>query len=378
MSQTALLTREPVVNKKQAITANRLIAHGSDIDSVTKALNAASQNWPEQFPVLVSLGRLIPTPALMEWRIPVNAQVEIPAQTLKDPRTQELLRLLQEAGVGTCLTWYTPDTALPPDTCWSFILIDARKNPDPDGAPGLSLAWGLPEMADFKQAIASGYDGASGWFFLKGSAPVKELSPNHAQIIRLLNLVRNNADIREIENILKQDVALSYKLLRYINSPYFGLMVEIQNFRHAVSILGYDKLNKWLSLLLVTASRAPNAPAMMQTAIARGRFMEQIGARFLDEAGRENLFITGAFSALDILLGASMQAILDEMLLPEPITDALLYKEGDYAQFLKLARACESFDPSALIQIMNELHLTPEQVNQAQLSALCFADGMQS
>ncbi|MDR2926444.1 MAG: HDOD domain-containing protein [Azoarcus sp.] len=378
MSQTALLTREPVVNKKQAITANRLIAHGPDIASVTKTLNAASQYWPEQFPVLLSLGRLIPTPALMEWHIPVNAQVEIPAQTLNDPRTLELLRLLQEAGIGTCLTWYAPGMALPPDANWSFILIDARKNPNPGDVPGLGLAWGLPDVPDFKQAIGSGYDGASGWFFLKGNAPEKELSPNHAQIIRLLNLVRNNAEIHEIENILKQDVALSYKLLRYINSPYFGLMVEIQHFRHAVSILGYDKLNKWLSLLLVTASRAPNAPAMMQTAIARGRFMEQIGAYFLDEASRENLFITGAFSVLDILLGTSMQTVLDEMLLPEPITDALLYKQGDYAQFLQLACACESFDPAALIQAMDNLHLAPEQVNQAQLAALGFADSMQS
>jgi len=190
--------------------------------------------------------------------------------------------------------------------------------------------------------------------------------------------VRNNKEIREIENVLKQDVALSYKLLRYINSPGFGLMVEIQSFRHAVSILGYDKLHKWLSLLLVTACRDPGAPAMMQTAVARGRFMEQIGTHFFDEAGCENLFITGAFSMLNILLGASMQAILDEMLLPEPITDALLYDQGDYAQFLRLARACEGFDAEALIQATSELQLTPQQVNHAQLMALGFADSLQT
>ncbi|MDR2209089.1 MAG: HDOD domain-containing protein [Azoarcus sp.] len=378
MSQAVLFTREPVVNKKRVITANRLIAHGPNIPSVTETLNTVGKYWPEQYPVFLSLGKLIPTPELMDWQIPPNALVEIPAQTLGHPKTQALIALLQQAGVGLCLTWYRQGMTLPPDTNWRFILIDGRKNPTPHGAPGLSLAWGLSDVAAFKQAVANGYDGGSGWFFLNGASPAKELAANHVQIIRLLNLVRSNGEIREIENVLKLDVALSYKLLRYINSPGFGLMVEIQSFRHAVSILGYDKLNKWLSLLLVTASRDPGAAAMMQTAIARGRFMEQIGAIFLDNAGCENLFITGAFSMLSTLLGTSMQAILDEMLLPEPIIDALLYDQGEHAQFLRLARACESFDPSILIQTANDLHLTPEQINQAQLLALGFADSLQT
>ncbi|MDR2880615.1 MAG: HDOD domain-containing protein [Azoarcus sp.] len=378
MSQIALLTREPVVNKKRAITANRLIAHGPSVTSIGETLNAAIGYWPEQYPVFLSLGRLVPTPEILNWPIPHNVHVEIPAQTLNHPRTQELLALLQEAEIGICLTWYTPGANLPPDVNWRFILVDGRKCPTPSGAPGLSLAWGLPDVAAFKQAISNGYDGASGWFFLNGATASKELAANHAQIIRLLNLVRNNGEIREIENLLKQDVAISYKLLRYINSAGFGLMVEIQSFRHAVSILGYDKLNKWLSLLLVTASRDPGAPAMMQTAIARGRLMEQIGTHFFDEEGCENLFITGAFSMLGVLLGTSLQAILDEMLLPEPIFDALIEDQGDYAPFLRLARACESFDPNALIQATNELQLSPEQINQAQLIALGFADNLQA
>ena len=376
MSQTTLLTREPVVNKNRAITANRLIAHGPNITSVVEALAAQADVWPTHHPVFVSLGRLVPTPELLDWAIPENVAIEIPVQTLAHPHTQALIARLREAGTGMCLTWFQPEAALPAGHDWRFVLMDARRCPTPSGAPGLSLAWGLGDIAAFRDAVGAGFDGASGWFFLHGNPPAKALTPGHAQIVRLLNLVRNNGEIRDIEAVLKQDVALSFKLLRYINSAGFGLMVEIQSFRHAVSILGYDALNKWLSLLLVTASRDPSAPALMQTAIARGRFMEEIGGSFFDAAERDNLFITGAFSLLHTLLGTSIQTLLEEMNLPARVSEALLYGQGDFAPFLHLAQCCESFDPKALQAAVEQLHLSSEQVNRAQLVGLGFADSL--
>ena len=151
----------------------------------------------------------------------------------------------------------------------------------------------------------------------------------------------------------------------------------IQSFRHAVTILGYEKLHKWLSVLLISASRDPSAPALMQTAIARGRFMEKIGAAFFEKGELDNLFITGAFSMLHLLLGASLQTALDEMHLPSAIYDALISGEGVYAPFLKLAQALESFDDKPLAGLSKELHITPEEVNRAHLEALAFADSLQ-
>ncbi|TAH40267.1 MAG: HDOD domain-containing protein [Betaproteobacteria bacterium] len=378
MSHTTLLTREPVVNKSRAITANRLIAHGPNIGAVVEALDGLADVWPKHHPVFVSLGRLIPTPELLAWQPPENTMVEIPVQALGHPQTQALLPRLQAAGTSMCLTWYVPGSTLPPGVDWRFVLMDARRQPTPGDAPGLAMAWGLSDVGAFRDAVASGYAGASGWFFLHGNPPAKTLSPGHAQIVRLLNLVRNNGEIRDIEAVLKQDVALSYKLLRYINSAGFGLMCEIQSFRHAVSILGYTNLNKWLSLLLVTASRDPSAPSMMQTAIARGRFMEEIGGDFFDKSERDNLFITGAFSLLNVLLGTSMQNLLDEMSLPDNVTEALLHQQGEFAPFLRLAQLCETFDGGALAKAAQELHLPLERINRAQLLALGFADSLQA
>ncbi|AUN93934.1 EAL and HDOD domain-containing protein [Pseudazoarcus pumilus] len=376
MEATTIFTREPVVNRKRAITANRLIAHGPDVASVVEALNALGEVWPTQHPVFISLERLVPTPDLMQWRPPDNAMIEIPAQTLGHPRTAELLAELAEAGIHTCLAWWRADTVEPAQANWRFTITDARKQPSASGAPGVPLAWGLADIQAFQGAMQQGFEGASGWFFLHGNPPPKALTPAHGQIVRLLNMVRNGADIKDIERLLKQDVAISYKLLRYINSAGFGLMCEIQSFRHAVSILGYDALNKWLSLLLVTASRDPAAPALMQTAIVRGRFMEQLGTAWLDESHLDNLFITGAFSQLPLLTGTRMEEIVEAMTLPEGICDALLHDRGEYAPLLRLARLTEGFDGTALAAQSAELQLTPEQVNAALLSALGFADSL--
>lgn len=373
-----LLTREPVVNRNRAITANRLIAHASTVAEVVAGLQQFDEEWPRQHPVFLSLGKLVPTPDLLEWTLPENLMVEIPAPTLAHPKTQALLPQLQTAGISMCLSWFTPEAPLPAGIDWRFVIMDQRKLPHPSGSPSLSLAWGLKDIEGFDNAIDSGYDGAAGWFFLNSNAPTKGMSPSHAQIVRLLNLVRSNAEIADIEAVLKQDVALSYKLLRHINSAGFGLRCEIQSFRHAVTILGYNNLNKWLSVLLVTATKDPSAPALMQASIARGRMMESIGAPFFEKADYDNLFITGAFSLLPALLGTSLAELLAEMSLPESITDALVNEEGAYAPFLKLARAAERFDASTLQQIAEDLTIDPQTVNAALLSGLQFADSLQA
>ena len=377
MSNAALITREPVINKQHKITANRLIVHAASVSQAVEALDGLADVWPATHPVFISLYKLVPTPDLLNWIAPANAMVEIPVQSIAHPLTLSLIPQLQAAGISLNLTWYQHDTVLPANVPWRFVIIDAKRQTLPADPPGLALAWGLSDVPDFRNAIIQGYDGASGWFFLRGVTGNGKLAPSHAQIVRLMNLVRRNAEVKEIETVLKQDVALSYKLLRYINSAGFGLMCEIQSFRHAVTILGYEKLNKWLSVLLVSASRDPAAPALMQTAIARGRFMEQIGAAFFDKGELDNLFITGAFSMLHLLLGASLQSALDEMHLPMPICDALLTGDGVYAPFLKLARALESFDDKPLAALAKELHITSEQVNRAHLEALAFADSLQ-
>ena len=202
-------------------------------------------------------------------------------------------------------------------------------------------------------------------------AQQKGLNPAQTVILQLMDMVRKNADIYQLENVLKRDPALSYKLLRYINSAGFGLGREIQSLRQAVQVLGYSPLYRWLALLLATASSNGYSPVLMETAIIRGRLVELLGKASLTKDQSENLFIVGMFSLLDRLLGISMEEVLTRIQLPEMVSRALLSREGIYGPFLALAEACEL--STALIgTLAASLKINPVEVDAAHLSALVW------
>ena len=373
----ALIRREPVLNRQQNITASRLVVHADSSALAAQALNEVADVWPGARSVFVGLAGCLPDDQLLGWGAPDNVLLEIAAVGLEAATTREFVGQLAATGIPLCLEGYVPGMVLPAELPFRFLLADAGSHPRVANAPGIPLATGLADLPAFVQATASGYDGAAGWFFLHGRKPADKLNPSHAQIVRVLNLVRRNAEVKDIEVALKQDVSLSYKLLRYINSAGFGLSCEIESFRHAVAILGFDKLNKWLSLLLVTASKDPAAPALMQASVARGRFMEILGKDYFEKSVLDNLFITGAFSLLGVLLGTRIESILQEMHLPEPVADALLRQEGAYAALLDLALACEEESSPALAEKAATLGISIAKLNHAQIEALAFADSLQ-
>lgn len=213
---------------------------------------------------------------------------------------------------------------------------------------------------------------------LRAPAPTQAvcgLNPAQAVILQLMELVTRNADIRDIEAVLKRDPAISYKLFRYINSVGFGLGSEIHSIRHAVTMLGYNTLYRWLALLLATASSSDYAAPLMKTAIIRGRFAELLGASLLPKHEAENLFVAGMFSVLDRLLGQTMEEVLTQIPLSEALCEALLSRSGIYGPFLALAESCEQAD-GASAALADALFLNADQVNRAHLAALAWAQNL--
>jgi len=241
--------------------------------------------------------------------------------------------------------------------------------------PLILIAQKVENAAQYNQCKQAGFDYFQGYYFAHPETlSTKVINPAQAIVMQLLDKVRGDTDAKEIELLFKKDPALTFKLLRYINSAGFGLSCEVQSIRHAVAILGMKPLYRWLTLLLATAGTGPANSALARTAIIRGRLCELLGKTTLSRADQDNLFITGVFSLLDAMMETTMDAVLERIVLPEPIRDALVDRSGMYGPILALTEACESEDSPRIEDLTLSLMLEPEQVTEAHLMAIAWAE----
>jgi EAL and modified HD-GYP domain-containing signal transduction protein len=294
------------------------------------------------------------------------------------------------AGFGLCLDLARPD-AWPASVLSqaSYLRVDASSLGAAlsevagklKGMPAKKIAGSIRTPEAFQRATSAGCDLCQGYFFTQPTgAPAQAVNASYTNIVNLTKLAQDDAPIGKLEEVLKRDAALSFKLLRYINSAGFGLSCEIQSFRHAVTVLGYQNLQKWLALLLVTAAKQNNAPALVNTAIARGRLAELLGQGLFERQDRDNLFITGTFSLLHAILQTPLEQIAEQVALPESVSEALLTRTGPFGPLLELVVALESLDmpgtAARAAELALSLGLTHEAVNRANVEALGWAEGL--
>lgn len=259
--------------------------------------------------------------------------------------------------------------ALKPEVLPTIVKIAAAK-------PELKLIAEKIETAEeFSTLEALGVPYFQGHLFARPAAMTARVaSPAYASVLQLISLVGQEADAGEIEQVLKRDPTLSFKLLRYINSAGFGLGCEVTSFRHAVMILGLNKLFRWSTLLLTSVKSSTAPPAVANLAITRGRFMELLAAEFLSREDCDNAFVAGVFSLLDVMLGIPMQQALENIVLPQDVAETLMERSGVLAPFLELVEACERADGGEIENMARSLQLTNDQINRAHLQALAWAE----
>ena len=258
-----------------------------------------------------------------------------------------------------------------PQSVASFVRLAQAKSSAQLIAERVETPGQYAMVADLGVQLFQGY-----WFAKPVVVQGQSVRPAQATILQLINLVRKQASTAEIEEVLKRDPTLSFNLLRFINSAGFGMRSEVTSFKHAVMLLGLNRLFKWAALLLTTSQAGDMPPAVGTTAVARGRLMELLATELLEPEACDNAFVVGVFSLLDTMLGMSMEAALATVSLPESVTQALLHKTGPLAPFLELTVACETGDDEAFARTANLLGLNNTQVNWAHVQALAWADAM--
>ena len=401
MEENAFIGRQPIVNRQQQIIGYELLFRmnkssvtaefSSDLQAGTNVLVNTLSNMGTDWLVGSKLAFLnVESPMLesnfLELLHPQRVVLEILESVQATTEVIQRARELRAQGFGIALDDFdlNPGTA-PFLEVANYVKLDIQQHGLAKSIqlarelrkyPVLQVAEKVESKEEFKGCFEAGFDCFQGYYFAHPETlSAKVINPAYANILALLNMLRNNAEIKDIEDALKRDVALSFKLLRYINSAGFGLSCEIHSFRHAVTILGYQKLYRWLTLLLVTAGSESNTPpALMKTAVTRGRLVELVGQNFLQGHDRDNLFIVGVFSLLDVMLDMPMEKVLDSLMLPEAIGDALLTRTGIYGGFLQLAEACEDPDLMRVQVISENMHVPAEMLNRAHIAALAWVE----
>jgi EAL and modified HD-GYP domain-containing signal transduction protein len=379
----------PLIDKKRKALGTRLTmlaVNPNERPPIGQVLEALNTVWPEsRAPVLVAPLDAEFDESALDWDPPGNAILEIPTAALRDPRTQAVAQSLFRDGKRLALR-NRPEVALPPAllSCFEYSLIhisdDRRRGADP-GPPSTVtrripfIITGVQTVADVEAAFERGAAASVGWplddVTQKAARP---LQPGQAVVLELLRLVRDDAEIAKIDATLKRDPALAFKLLRLVNSAAFGLPVQITSFQHAVMMLGYKKLMRWLSLLMATASKDSNTFPLMHASIRRGMFLESIGADEHQTEVRDELFITGAFSLLDRITGAPFEHLFELISLSENIVDAIVRRSGPYAPYLTLIEAIERSDPIAIRKQSNALALPIGVCNEVLLKSMASAE----
>ncbi len=264
-------------------------------------------------------------------------------------------------------------TALRPDALAALVLR-ARS-----ASKAQLIAEKVETQAQYQQLTALGVSLYQGYWFAKPVVVNEQtIRPAQANILQLIDLVRKQASTDQIEDVLKRDPTLSFNLLRFINSAGFGARSEVTSFRHAVMLLGLNRLFKWAALLMTTTRSGDVAPAVGSTAVVRGRLMELLATDVLPAQERDNAFVAGVFSLLDTMLGMRMEAALATLALPDSVTQALLHRSGPLAPLLNLTIACETADDAAFADAIAALGLNSNQVNLAHLQALAWAESLDS
>jgi EAL and modified HD-GYP domain-containing signal transduction protein len=384
----ALMSYAPMIDRGRAVVSTRLTVQPIDPThslDVTEVIALLDQAWPaDATSVTLDVGGDVLTPKMLDTVFTAPVMLEIPVTRANDPANTEAILKLHGRGVRLILNGVPQAQPLPQPLLPCFkqsiipLELDRRVNQEGAAAPtGMHRSIGFVQsgvrtIAEMEASFGRAAQAIVGWPFddaLKTHAR-QGANPDLNTIVELIRQVEKGEDPSKIETIIRRDPSLAYRLLRYINSPAFGLAIEIQSFKHAVMMLGYTRLKRWLALLLATGSKEANLRPVMYASVRRGMFLEHLVGAEHDENLRDELFICGVFSLLDKLFQTPFEELFATLNVPENVYDALVQGSGPYKPYLDIVQMLESGVDTKLIELAEMSVISIEQINRALLHAL--------
>ncbi len=226
-----------------------------------------------------------------------------------------------------------------------------------------------------QRCIGLGVELFQGLRFCRPQTLVRRDVPlSHIQTYRLLKMLRTaDTTDAEIEELLRRDVGLTYKLLRIVNSAAMGGR-EIWSIGHAIRLMGREALSRWVTLLLLSDIGDSGVTSeLTRTALARARLCEMLAADAGLRSAGQPLFLVGLLSLLDQLLAMPMEELVTEMELAPDVRDALLYRSDFFGEVLSLVEAYEEGSWEATNALAGSLGIPDELLGARYVESLAWA-----
>ena len=224
------------------------------------------------------------------------------------------------------------------------------------------LAEKIETHAEFVRARDQGFVYFQGYFFRRPEMMnTHDMPANQMNYLRMLQEVsRPELEIKALEQLVKAEASVCYRLLRYLNSAMFGFQSEIHSVRHALSILGERDVRRWVRLVAAVGAGQEKTSDLVLSALVRGRFGELLSPRVAH--GESDLFLLGLLSLIDAMLEIPMEDVLEKIPLDHETKAVLLGQPSVLRPVYQLMLAHESGEWEAAAELSGRLHLDSEDV----------------
>ncbi len=316
--------------------------------------------------------------------VPSNQTVvEILETVPPDDLVMAACQRLKEAGYMIALDDFAIDDPRAPLTeVADIIKVDLKRTTPAECAAMIKrygpwrcrmLAEKVETREEFVAASKAGFVYFQGYFFRRPEVlATHEVPANRINYVRMLQTVsKPELDPREIEDAIKSEASLCYRLLRYLNSAVFGFANEIHSVRHALAMLGEREVRRWVRLVVTLAAGQGKSSELVLSALVRARFCELLSPKI--QHGESDLFLLGLLSMMDAILEIPMPEVLDRVPIDQETKALLLGGTGRLRPLYQLMLARESGDWQNAAELSKSLHLSDGEVAEAYWSAMQWA-----
>jgi EAL and modified HD-GYP domain-containing signal transduction protein len=243
------------------------------------------------------------------------------------------------------------------------------------GKQKILLAEKVETHEEYQEGIRLGYSLFQGYFFCKPMIlSHKDLPGNKLSLLRMLQEIQQpDIDLAKLEEVIRRDLSLTYKLLRYLNSAAFQWKNEIETIRHALLLLGEKQIKKWASLIVLTSLGSDKSEELMLRALIRAGFCESLASRIGLPERAEDFFLTGLFSLIDAILDRPLAELLKDLPLSSDIQQAIQGHDNLLHQALQTVMAYEQGDWTTLSAQAARLKLDESQLPELYLKTVEWA-----